>query len=238
VCIYFLLDQCKFGDAKCIYSHSKAALPKIGWWTSEEQIAKVKSVMEVAEQKAREQRHLENVRWKAHVKALKAAGRAMKSAGGKPAVAANKGENDDKGGDATLVVVEKSDGEVKGGVAAAVVATTPGAGSSSAAGSTSASGNQKAPKKGEGAKTNGKGRKFIPGKRRNPKSPSTANPSSKVEEVPSTSVASGATTTPGFTDYQLNTPPVSAKPVAAAVRSFPFFVFFFCSLTLRFAFFS
>ena len=53
VCIYFLLDQCKFGEAKCIYSH-KEALPSVGWWTSEEQIAKVKSVLEVTEKKTRE----------------------------------------------------------------------------------------------------------------------------------------------------------------------------------------
>ncbi|KAH9474981.1 hypothetical protein JR316_0012080 [Psilocybe cubensis] len=72
VCIYFLLDSCKFGPAKCIYSHSKVALPKHGWWTSPEQIAKVKSVLEVAEQKSREQRQLENERWKAYVKAMKA----------------------------------------------------------------------------------------------------------------------------------------------------------------------
>ena len=192
--------------------------------------------MEVTEKKAREQRQLENVRWKAHVKALKAAGRTMKSAGGKPAAPAEKKEeNDNQGGNATLVVVEQPDGEVKGAVAPVATAVAT---STTTAGSAPATGNQKAPKKGEGAKMNGKGRKSNPGKRRNPKSPSTANPSSKIEEVPSASGASGGTTVPGFTDYQLNTPPVAAKLVVA-VRSFPFFLcFFFCSLTLRFTFLS
>jgi CCCH-type zinc finger len=33
VCVFFLLGMCKFGNAKCNYSHSKAALPPVGWWT-------------------------------------------------------------------------------------------------------------------------------------------------------------------------------------------------------------
>jgi hypothetical protein len=85
VCIYFLLNQCKFGKAKCIYSHKKEALP------SEEQVAKVKSVLEVAEKKTHEQWQLETERWKAHIRALKAAGRTPKSAGVKPAGKNNKG---------------------------------------------------------------------------------------------------------------------------------------------------
>lgn len=193
VCIYFLLDQCKFGTAKCIYSHAKEALPKIGWWTSEEQIAKVKSVLEVAEQKSREQRQLENERWKAHVKALRAAGRPPKSAGIKPA--GKRGEN--KGGDASPVAEQPAEGTV----VADVVASAP------------AAGNQKEPKKNEGGKTNGRGRKGYLGKRKNPKSPSTANSSTKIEEtLPAVSVPAGATA-PGFTDYQLNVPPAAAKPV-------------------------
>ena len=81
VCIYHLLDSCKFGASKCIYSHSKEALPKRGWWTSPEKVAKVKAVLEVAEKKAREQRHLENERWKAHIKAVKGSEKTPKSAG-------------------------------------------------------------------------------------------------------------------------------------------------------------
>ncbi|KAF9481495.1 hypothetical protein BDN70DRAFT_876288 [Pholiota conissans] len=85
VCTYFLLDSCKFGAAKCIYSHSKDALPKHGWWTTPEQIAKAKEMMAVAEQKNREQRQLEAERWKAYVKATKGHGKAPKSAGVKGA---------------------------------------------------------------------------------------------------------------------------------------------------------
>lgn len=68
--------MCKFGASKCIYSHSKAALPqsKSGWWTSEEKIAKVKAVIELAEKNAREQRALEKERWKEYMRARKAAG--------------------------------------------------------------------------------------------------------------------------------------------------------------------
>ncbi|KAJ3484130.1 hypothetical protein NLJ89_g12007 [Agrocybe chaxingu] len=62
VCIYFLLDNCKFGAAKCVYSHSRAALKEHGWWSDPEKIAKVKAVLEVAEKQAREQRHLEQER--------------------------------------------------------------------------------------------------------------------------------------------------------------------------------
>jgi len=205
-----LLDQCKFGEAKCIYSHKKEALPSVGWWTSEEQIAKVKSVLEVAEKKTREQRQLETERWKAHIKALKAAGRTPKSAGVKPV---GKSGDNSKGGD-TPSVAEQPDEGLKG-TAAADVASTP------------AAGNQKAPKKSETAKTNGRGRNSHPGKKKNPKLPATANPSTKIEETPSISGASGAAA-PGFTDYQLNVPPEAAKPVVP-VRPFPFFA---CSLAL------
>lgn len=57
VCLYYLLSSCKFGDHKCIYSHSKAALPSAhGWWNDPEQIKRVKEVLEFAEKKAREKR--------------------------------------------------------------------------------------------------------------------------------------------------------------------------------------
>ncbi|KAF8063561.1 hypothetical protein FPV67DRAFT_1507114 [Lyophyllum atratum] len=60
VCLYHLLATCKFGDLKCIYSHSRDALPTThGWWNDSEQIKQVKAVLEVAEKKAKEQRALE-----------------------------------------------------------------------------------------------------------------------------------------------------------------------------------
>ena len=129
--------------------------------------------------------------WKAHIKALKAAGRALKAAGVKPA-----GKNN-KGGDASPVAEQPDEGLKETTVAD--VASTP------------AAGNQKTPKKSDGAKLNGRGGKSHPGK--NLKSASTANLSTQIEEVPTVSGASGAI--PGFTDYQLNVLPVAAKPIVA-----------------------
>ncbi|KAG6860442.1 hypothetical protein C0995_011082 [Termitomyces sp. Mi166 len=57
VCLYYLLSSCKFGDTKCIYSHSKDALPTAnGWWNDPVQIKRVKEVLELAEKKAKEKR--------------------------------------------------------------------------------------------------------------------------------------------------------------------------------------
>ncbi|KAG5340650.1 hypothetical protein C0989_000905 [Termitomyces sp. Mn162] len=57
VCLYYLLSSCKFGDLKCIYSHSKDALPSThGWWNDPKQVKRVKEVLELAEQKAKEKR--------------------------------------------------------------------------------------------------------------------------------------------------------------------------------------
>ncbi|KAH7908974.1 TPR-like protein [Hygrophoropsis aurantiaca] len=37
VCIYYLMGICKFGDVKCVYSHTESYLePKDGWWTTKE----------------------------------------------------------------------------------------------------------------------------------------------------------------------------------------------------------
>jgi uncharacterized Fe-S cluster protein YjdI len=58
VCTYFLIDTCKFGEAKCVYSHSRQFLPKRGWWTDPEKTAKVKGIVELAEKTAKEQRSL------------------------------------------------------------------------------------------------------------------------------------------------------------------------------------
>ncbi|KAG6827821.1 hypothetical protein H0H92_010337 [Tricholoma furcatifolium] len=38
VCIYYLLDACKYGDAKCSYAHDKSFLPP-GWWDDAELVA-------------------------------------------------------------------------------------------------------------------------------------------------------------------------------------------------------
>ncbi|KAG6850357.1 hypothetical protein H0H93_014311 [Arthromyces matolae] len=60
VCLYYLLSACKFGDIKCVYLHSKDALPtSYGWWNDPEQITKVKGVLELADRKAKEQRALD-----------------------------------------------------------------------------------------------------------------------------------------------------------------------------------
>lgn len=71
VCIYHILDSCKFGAARCVYSHSNEALPKRGWWNSSKKIAKVKEVLEVAEWNAKEQRRVEMVRWRTYVKGIR-----------------------------------------------------------------------------------------------------------------------------------------------------------------------
>ncbi|KAG6841163.1 hypothetical protein C0991_001291 [Blastosporella zonata] len=69
ICLYYLLGSCKFGDLKCIYSHSKAALPTThGWWNDPEQIARVKSVLELAEKNAKEQRALDILLYRAQTK--------------------------------------------------------------------------------------------------------------------------------------------------------------------------
>jgi hypothetical protein len=202
VCTYFLLGQCKFGPAKCIYSHSKEALPKVGWWTSEEQIAKVKSVLEVAEKKTREQRQLETERWKARIKNLKATGRPPKSAGIKPA-------EKDKAANASPVEEQPT-------VAAGVAPTIAGDG-------------QKAPKKNQSAKTKGRGHKPHSGKKGDPKSSSVTTSTLKVEEIQAPPKEDGTAavpvlevagaTAPAFTDYQLNALAVAAEP-AVVVRLF------------------
>lgn len=34
VCMYFLLENCKFGSSACVYSHDKTYLPSGRWWDS------------------------------------------------------------------------------------------------------------------------------------------------------------------------------------------------------------
>ncbi|KAJ6583299.1 hypothetical protein B0H10DRAFT_1890149 [Mycena sp. CBHHK59/15] len=62
VCLYHILGACKFGDAKCIYSHSKDCLPTAhGWWNDAKKIAEVKTHMETARAKSREQRAMNSL---------------------------------------------------------------------------------------------------------------------------------------------------------------------------------
>ena len=81
VCIYHILDSCKFGASRCVYSHSKEALPKRGWWNSPEKVAKVKEVLEVAEKNMKDQRQAEVDKWKAHVREMKYEAKARQTSG-------------------------------------------------------------------------------------------------------------------------------------------------------------
>jgi hypothetical protein len=53
VCIYYLLGNCKFGDVRCIYSHSKRYLDD-GWWNHEEDVEMARVIMMVAAEEERE----------------------------------------------------------------------------------------------------------------------------------------------------------------------------------------
>ncbi|GLB35584.1 hypothetical protein LshimejAT787_0211490 [Lyophyllum shimeji] len=48
VCIFFLLGTCKFGAAKCVYSHDKSYLPH-GWWDHDDLVAKLKEICSESE---------------------------------------------------------------------------------------------------------------------------------------------------------------------------------------------
>ncbi|KJA22438.1 hypothetical protein HYPSUDRAFT_41064 [Hypholoma sublateritium FD-334 SS-4] len=189
VCTYFLLDSCKFGAAKCIYSHSREALPKNGWWSSPEQIEKAKAMMAVAEQKNREQRQLESERWKAYLKAMKAAGRPPKSAGIKNGNKRAPEKKTDAPEDAAPTEPEPA---VEGQPAAAEAeATKP-----------------SPKKKAEGAK-----RKPQPRKKKVTAKPATeAADAPAVKEETASVEKSDLATTPGFTEYQLNVPPADINP--------------------------
>ncbi|KAG6916623.1 hypothetical protein DXG01_006119 [Tephrocybe rancida] len=97
VCLYHLLSSCKFGDLKCIYSHSKTELPSThGWWNDPEQITQVKAVLDLAEKKAKEQRALDILHYRTEAKKARAGGQGRgkgrsssskskeRSSGGKP----------------------------------------------------------------------------------------------------------------------------------------------------------
>jgi hypothetical protein len=55
--------MCKFGDVKCIYSHSKQYLDEDGWWNDEEEVAIKEILVRSAQEIAREQREIEEVLW-------------------------------------------------------------------------------------------------------------------------------------------------------------------------------
>ncbi|KDR71541.1 hypothetical protein GALMADRAFT_253875 [Galerina marginata CBS 339.88] len=218
VCMYFLMDSCKFGVEKCIYSHSKAALPKRGWWTSAEQVAKVKSVLEVAEKKNREQRQQETALWKAHVKALKAAGRPPKSAGVKGP--GKKGEK-----------LEKKDGvapaaEEAAGEAAKATDQVKETVNGDDEPPKSAGVEKNAQKKKEGAKPNGnrhKSQSSAARKKKAAASPAKAAPEASTDTVPPAPLPASegkAAVSAGFTDYHLNAPPTDTKPEAPVTLSY------------------
>lgn len=48
VCLYFLLGTCRYGTAKCVYSHDKSYLPS-GWWDDEEHVAQARQIFDYAE---------------------------------------------------------------------------------------------------------------------------------------------------------------------------------------------
>jgi hypothetical protein len=195
VCTYFLLDSCKFGAAKCIYSHSKEALPKSGWWTTPEQIAKVKEMMAVAEQKNREQRQLEAERWKAYLKTVKGAGRPPKSAG-------IKGGN--KKAEGSSVEAEKTTKENAENVPTDVAAD---------AGADTKTEDDK-----ENKNKQRRTRKPQPVRRK--KSTAPVPPSAKpADEALPTADSSIPATTAAFTDYQLNTPSGDVNPVCVLAMS-------------------
>lgn len=147
-------------------------------------------MMAVAEQKNREQRQLENERWKAYLKAMKAAGRPPKSAGIKNG---NKREAEKKPDAPEDTAPTGPEPAVEGQPAAAdAEATKP------------------SPKK----KTEGAKRKPQPRKKK-----VTAKPGTEASDVPATKDESPSgeksvpATTPGFTEYQLNVPPADINPV-------------------------
>src|SRR5262245_29391850 len=60
VCIYYLFGNCKFGDVKCIYSHSKEYLDD-GWWNNEEDAEMANIMMMVAKEGDKEDGDIDNL---------------------------------------------------------------------------------------------------------------------------------------------------------------------------------
>ncbi|KAF8889422.1 hypothetical protein CPB84DRAFT_1785534 [Gymnopilus junonius] len=210
-CRFYNHDGCARGS-NCIFSHApdeksvrdelgkNSALPKRGWWTNPEQVAKVKAVLEAAEKQSREQRQLENERWKAHLKAMRAASKSKppKSAG------VRKEKKDEEAQEEV-----KADGEV----AATTNATDSAAEPPKSAG---------VPPKSAGLKKRN-GPPHRKPQNKNTKKSGDAAPASttpKVEEAPATKEAISSVVEPaapgGFTDYQLNAVPNDVKPDPSA----------------------
>ncbi|KAK0458618.1 uncharacterized protein EV420DRAFT_1543418 [Desarmillaria tabescens] len=61
VCLFFLLGICKFGDAKCIYSHTKLYLPENGFWNDEEAISILSYIYEMKTAEEMERRLMSNL---------------------------------------------------------------------------------------------------------------------------------------------------------------------------------
>ncbi|KAK0227915.1 hypothetical protein IW262DRAFT_1347813 [Armillaria fumosa] len=58
VCLHFLLGNCRFGDAKCIYSHTMFYLREDGFWNDEEAIAVLRYIYELKTEEERMERRL------------------------------------------------------------------------------------------------------------------------------------------------------------------------------------
>ncbi|KAH7921339.1 hypothetical protein BV22DRAFT_1132353 [Leucogyrophana mollusca] len=55
ICVNFLMGICKFGDTKCVFSHTKDYLrPKGGWWTTQEGRDNAKEVQKLQQQQDRQ----------------------------------------------------------------------------------------------------------------------------------------------------------------------------------------
>lgn len=54
--MFYLLEMCKFGPARCLYSHTKAYLPSRGWWNNPEQVIGAKYFAKLIEEERKDQR--------------------------------------------------------------------------------------------------------------------------------------------------------------------------------------
>lgn len=53
VCLFYLIGSCRFGDAKCNYSHTKDYLPEHGFWSDREELRKVQTAFSEIERQKR-----------------------------------------------------------------------------------------------------------------------------------------------------------------------------------------
>ena len=61
VCLHYLVGSCKFGDLKCIYSHSKDFLPKNGWWKTDEGRRNCREKMDLEKEDRKATRHFNHI---------------------------------------------------------------------------------------------------------------------------------------------------------------------------------